>query len=101
MSKATIEDVVNIAVGCGLVADTPAARERYKTIVRRQSAARVAASGKAAHRSTAPLPKQKAAAAPRAASAPAQPTEYPSSWGRGRRLGVAAGLRIGRKAGAR
>jgi hypothetical protein len=100
MSKATIEDVVNIAVGCGLVADTPAARERYKTIVRRESAARVAASGKAAHRSTAPLPKQKAAAAPRAASAPAQPpTEYPSAWKQARR--VAAGIRVGRKAGAR
>jgi hypothetical protein len=96
MSKATIEDVVNIAVGCGVVADTPAARARYKDIVRRESAAaRVAASGKAAHRSTAPLPKRQAVVATGAPSAPAQPpTEYPASWGRGRSLGVAAGLRV-------
>jgi hypothetical protein len=88
MPKATIEDVVNIAVGAGVCANTPAARERYKDIVRQQS--RIAASG-----STAPLPKRKPAA-----SAPAQqPTEYPSAWKQARR--VAAGIRVGRKADTR
>lgn len=99
----TIDDIVNIAVGCGVVADRPAARERYKDVIRQQSAdVKATAGGTGRKGFGAASPKRRAAAATGTRSATAPPTEYPSAWAKakGRSLGVAAGLRAGRKAQA-
>lgn len=102
MTKATIDDLVNIAAGYGVITDTPSDRAMYRARLRDEGA-RVAAAAANSPRGAKWLRRKHSAGTPAAAStgqpsaapvAPAQPpTEYPQAWVKGRSLGRASAVR--------